>query len=238
MKENKLFQVGTLNSLMMGDYHGSVSVKDLLKEGNVGIGTYDGLDGEAIIVNGKAYDGRADGKVYEMNDNDTLPFSTVSHFDETVEENNISFSSIEEFKQKMEAYLPSHNFFYMIKMEGTFNVRVRSCFKQKEPYEPLYKVACDQREFQYEDVDGYVIGVYCPNYIEGMNLPGWHIHFLSKDFSKGGHILKVDGNNIKFKINQLNGWNVYLPHTEGFSNWDLTEDLKEKTKAVEGSSKK
>ena len=99
MKENKLFQVGTLNSLMMGDYHGSVSVKDLLKEGNVGIGTYDGLDGEAIIVNGKAYDGRADGKVYEMNDNDTLPFSTVSHFDENVEENNISFSSIEEFKQ-------------------------------------------------------------------------------------------------------------------------------------------
>ena len=47
-----------------------------------------------------------------------------------------------------------------------------------------------------------------------------------------------DANNIKFKINQLNGWNVYLPHTEGFSNWDLTEDLKEKTKAVEGSSKK
>ena len=173
-----------------------------------------------------------------MNDNDTLPFSTVSHFDENVEENNISFSSIEEFKQKMEAYLPWNNFFYMIKMEGTFNVRVRSCFKQKEPYEPLYKVACDQREFQYEDVDGYVIGVYCPNYVEGMNLPGWHIHFLSKDFSKGGHILKVDGNNIKFKINQLNGWNVYLPHTEGFSNWDLTEDLKEKTKAVEGSSKK
>ncbi len=238
MKENKLFQVGTLNSLMMGDYHGSVSAKDLLKEGNIGIGTYDGLDGEAIIVNGKAYDGRADGKVYEMNDKDTLPFSTVSHFDESVEENNISFSSIEEFKQKMEAYLPSHNFFYMIKMEGTFHVRVRSCFKQKEPYEPLYKVARDQREFEYDDVDGYVIGVYCPNYVEGMNLPGWHIHFLSKDLSKGGHILKVDGNNIKFKINQLNDWNVYLPHTEGFSNWDLTEDLKEKTKAVEGSSKK
>ncbi len=238
MKENKLFQVGTLNSLMMGDYHGSVTVKDLLKEGNIGIGTYDGLDGEAIILNGHAYDGRADGKVYEMNEKDTLPFSTVSHFDESVEENILSFSSIEEFKSKMEAYLPSHNFLYMIKMEGVFHVRVRSCFKQKEPYEPLYKVACDQREFEYENLDGYVIGVYCPNYVEGMNLPGWHIHFLSKDFSKGGHILKVDGNNIKFKINQLNGWNVYLPHTEGFSNWDLTEDLKEKTKAVEGSSKK
>ncbi len=238
MKENKLFQVGTLNSLMMGDYHGSVTVEDLLKEGNIGIGTYDGLDGEAIILNGHAYDGRADGKVYEMEKKDTLPFSTVSHFDESVEENTISFSSIEEFKSKMEAYLPSHNFFYMIKMEGVFHVRVRSCFKQKEPYEPLYKVACDQREFEYENLDGYVIGVYCPNYVEGMNLPGWHIHFLSKDLTKGGHILKVDGNSIRFKLNQLNGWNVYLPHTEGFSNWDLTEDLKEKTKAVEGSSKK
>ncbi len=238
MKENKLFQVGTLNSLMMGDYHGEVTVKDLLKEGNIGIGTYHGLDGEAIIFGGKAYNGRADGKVYPMKDDDRLPFSTVCHFDESAEEHQVSFDDIEGFKKEMEAYLPSHNYFYMIKMEGTFSVRVRSCFRQEEPYEPLYKVAKDQREFGYEEIEGYVIGVYCPNYVEGMNLPGWHIHFLSKDLSKGGHILKVSGKNVSFKLNELNGWNVYLPHTEGFSSWNLTEDLREKTKAVEGSSKK
>lgn len=238
MKEEKLFQVGTLNSLRRGDYHGSVSVKDLLKKGDTGIGTYDGLDGEAIIFNGKAYDGRADGKVYERKEEDKLPFSTVCHFNDKAKENTLSFDSIDEFKEKRESYLGSHNFFYRIKREGTFTVRVRSCFKQKEPYEPLYKVACDQREREYQNVDGYVIGVYCPKYVDGRNLPGWHIHFLSKDLTKGGHILKLSGKDIKFKLNELNGWDVYLPHTEGFSKWDLSEDLKEKTKAVEGSSQK
>ena len=63
MKENKLFQVSTLNALMMGDYEGSVKVKELLKHADTGIGTFDGLDGEAIFYKGKAYNGRATGEV-------------------------------------------------------------------------------------------------------------------------------------------------------------------------------
>ena len=232
-----LTQIGTLNSLMMGEYHATETVGELLKEGDIGIGTYEGLDGEAIILNGVAYDSRADGKTYVMDKNEKLPFATVTKFNDNVCENKITFNDIEELKAKLEETIPSKNFFYMIKMEGLFNVRIRSCYKQDEPYQPLYKVACDQREYDFEQ-EGYVICVYCPNYVQGMNLPGWHIHFLSKDFRHGGHILKLQGNNIRYKINDIDEWNVILPHTKGFESWDLTEDLKEKTKQVEGSSKK
>lgn len=238
MKENKLFQVSTLNALMMGDYEGSVKVKDFLKHVDTGIGTFDGLDGEAIIFNGKAYNGRATGEVSEMTHDDSFPFACACKFDEKVPENEISFDSIEDFKSKFESLLPSKNYFYIIKMEGKFNVRVRSCFKQEKPYEPLYKVACDQREFEYHDIDGYVIGLYCPNYVEGMNLPGWHIHFLSKDLTKGGHILKVNSAKASYKINKLDEWRLVLPNDKDFASWNLKEDLKEKTEAVEGSSKK
>lgn len=157
MKENKLFQVSTLNALMMGDYEGSVKVKELLKHADTGIGTFDGLDGEAIFYKGKAYNGRATGEVNPMDDEDSVPFACVCKFDEKSEEKEISFDSIEDFKKQLEEVLPSKNYFYMIKMEGTFNVRVRSCFKQEKPYEPLYKVACDQREFEYHDIKGSVI---------------------------------------------------------------------------------
>lgn len=232
-----LTQVGTLNSLMMGDYDAEVTVNDLLKCGNVGIGTYQGLDGEAIFYDGKAFNARADGKTYIMENEAKVPFATITKFDESVKENVISFNNIDELKVELEKKLPSKNFFYMIKANGLFNVRVRSCFKQNEPYEPLYKVAKDQREFDFFE-EGYVIGVYCPNYVDGMNLPGWHIHFLSKDLKHGGHILKLEGKNIKYKINDIDEWNVVLPHTKGFESWDLTEDLKEKTKQVEGSSNK
>lgn len=236
MKNRQLVQIGTLNSLMMGDYYGSCKVKDLLRFGDTGIGTYNGLDGEAVIINGRAYNGRATGIVSEMQPDDTLPFSTVAKFDENVKENAIRFSSFEDFSRKAEQYLQSRNFFYMVKMEGTFNVRVRSCFAQTEPYEPLYKVACDQREFEYRGEEGFAVGVYCPNYVNGMNLPGWHIHFIGKDFLKGGHILKLASDDCKMKINCLNEWNVILPHTPGFEAWDLSADLKDKTKAVEGST--
>ena len=220
MKTNKLFQVSTLNDLMLGDYNGTCSVKELLKHGDTGIGTYDGLDGEAIILNGKAYDGRANGVVSEMSEEDSLPFTTV-----------------EDFKTLLSKELVSTNYFYMIKMEGKFNVRVRSCFKQDKPYEPLYKVAKDQREFEYHDIEGYVVGVFCPNYVEGMNLPGWHIHFISKDLTKGGHILKISGENIQYKLNKLDEWDLKLPNTKEFSSFNLKEDLSKKTEAVEGSSK-
>ncbi len=238
MKTSKLFQVSTLNDLMLGDYNGTCSVKELLKHGDTGIGTYDGLDGEAIILNGKAYDGRANGVVSEMSDNDSLPFTTVAFFDESVKEEKVTFESIEDFKAKLAAELPSTNFFYMIKMHGKFNVRVRSCFKQEKPYEPLFKVAKDQREFEYHDIEGYVVGVYCPNYVEGMNLPGWHIHFISEDLTKGGHILKLSGEKVSYKLNKLTGWDLVLPETKEFSTFNLKEDLSKKTEAVEGSTKK
>lgn len=238
MKEKILTQVSTLNALMLGDYEGAVTIKDLLKEGDTGIGTYEGLDGEAIFFNGHAYNGRADGNVYEMKDSDKVPFATVSKFDESVKEEVVSFENIEDFKKKLGEELESKNYFYMIKMEGTFDVRVRSCFKQKLPYEPLFKVACDQRENEYHAIDGYVIGIYSPNYVEGMNLPGWHIHFLSKDLTKGGHILKVSGKNVHYKLNKLLGWNVIMPENKDFATFDLKQDLKAKTEATEGSSKK
>ena len=238
MKTSKLFQVSTLNDLMLGDYNGTCSVKELLKHGDTGIGTYDGLDGEAIILNGKAYNGRANGIVSEMSDNDSLPFTTVAFFNESVKEEKVTFESIEEFKTKLAAELPSTNFFYMIKMHGKFNVRVRSCFKQEKPYEPLFKVAKDQREFEYHDIEGYVVGVYCPNYVEGMNLPGWHIHFISEDLTKGGHILKLSGEKVSYKLNKLTEWDLALPETKEFSAFNLKEDLSKKTEAVEGSVKK
>lgn len=47
---NKMFQASTLNALMLGNYDKTVSVAEMLKHGDTGIGTYEGLDGEAIFL--------------------------------------------------------------------------------------------------------------------------------------------------------------------------------------------
>lgn len=239
METKKLYQVATLSNLMLGDYNGSVTVEELLKHGDTGIGTYDGLNGEAIVLDGVCYNGLATGEAKVMEKSDSLPFSTVCFFDENVKKEEISFADMADFKKVMAKHLEKgENYFYMVKMEGVFNVRVRSCFKQCKPYLPLYTVAKDQREYEYHEIPGYVIGVFCPNYVEGMNLPGWHIHFLSKDHTKGGHILELSAKSCDMKINLLNGWDVYLPSSDEFEHANLKEDLKKKTEAVEGGSKK
>lgn len=234
-EDGTLIQVSTLNAVMEGDYRGSKSVREILNETDIGIGTYNGLDGEAIIYNGRAYVGRADGTVSEMGPDETFAFAVATRFDESVEEVEISFNSFADLKSKLDNYLDSHNYFYMVKMEGVFDVEVRSLFKQQEPYKPLYEVADDQRIFDYQNVKGCVAGVFSPDYVEGMNLPGWHIHFLSEDLKKSGHIMKVSGEGIKVKINKLRAWKLLLPDDPDFSGWNLNVDLKAKTENVEGA---
>ncbi len=237
---NKMFQASTLNALMLGNYDKTVSVEEMLKQGDTGIGTYEGLDGEAIFCNGKAYKGTADGTVVEMKKSDNVAFGNITKFDETVKTNIVrNINSLADFKNALAPYI-NHNLnqFYVIKSEGVFKtMHVRACYKQLEkPYKTLAEVASCQREYKYENVSGYVIAIYCPNYVEGINLPGWHFHFLSKDYTKGGHILGLSSAEIFFKLNEQHNYEIVLPTNEEFTKLNLCEDLSAKTQAVEGAS--
>lgn len=52
---NTMYQVSTLQALMMGDYEGHISIRELLKKGDTGLGTFDRLHGEMILVDGICY---------------------------------------------------------------------------------------------------------------------------------------------------------------------------------------
>ena len=45
-----IYQVSLLQGLTLGDYNGSVSVKQLKQKGDTGIGTFEGVNGELIMV--------------------------------------------------------------------------------------------------------------------------------------------------------------------------------------------
>ena len=62
----KLFQYNTLGALMAGLYGGSMTIGELLKYGDLGIGTLDSIDGELIVLDGKAYQAKGSGNVPEV----------------------------------------------------------------------------------------------------------------------------------------------------------------------------
>ena len=235
-----LIQASTLNALMLGNFDKTVSVRDFLHHADTGIGTYTGLDGEAIFEDGVAYKATADGKVVTMKPEDGVAFGTVMKFDEKVPEVTLNgINDIEALKEALEPYVKDNkNVFYMIKAKGVFKtMHVRSCFPCEKPYPTLSEVAKNQREFHFENTYGSVIAVYCPAYVNGINLPGWHFHYLSGDKTQGGHILGLSADSLNMKINKIERFDLTLPQNPEFAERNLCEDLSAKTAAVEGAKK-
>lgn len=232
-----LYQVSLLQGLTFGDYHGSITAGELKQNGDTGLGTFDGLDGEMIVLDGVVYKAKSDGSVEVVNDDETIPFSNVTFFDE---DENVTLEGItdidalkELLNEKLEGKLP--NGFCVIRIDGKFKeMNVRSEYKQNEPYKPLAKVLeTDQTFFDYSDIEGTVVGLYCPPYMDKLNAAGWHLHFISKDREKGGHVLGLNIDKADFALDYTQGFEMKLPDNEMFDGFDLTIDQSEDIKEVE-----
>ena len=127
------------------------------------------------------------------------------------------------------------NRFYMIRIDGLFReVNVRSVYPQEEPYRRLAEVLSqEQTLFDYENIEGTMVGIYCPPYMASLNAVGWHLHFLSKDKTKGGHMLGVNVEDAVLTWKDLNAFEVRLPQGERFSGFDLTVDQSADIEKVE-----
>ena len=180
------------------------------------------------------------GKVVVMRPEDDVAFGTVAKFDESVPAVELrDIADIEGMKKALAPYVAGNqNIFYMIKATGEFKtMHVRSCFASQKPYPTLSEVAKDQREFHFANTYGTVIAVWCPRYVNGINLPGWHFHYLSGDKTQGGHILGLSADHLTVKVNQIERFDLTLPRNPEFAQRDLCEDLSAKTAAVEGVKK-
>jgi acetolactate decarboxylase len=223
-----LFQTSTINALLEGIYDGTFELKDLKQHGDLGLGTFDALDGEMLMLEGVIYQIKADGKVYEL-DSIKTPFSAVTFFEEdkTISLDTIlDYKSLEKFIDKI---IPTKNIIYAIKIEGLFKyVRTRSVPAQKKPYLPLTEVVKDQPGFEFHNVKGTLVGFRLPEYLNGVNVPGYHLHFITEDKKGGGHLLECETEDIRIGIDFTEKLFVSLPETKDFFDVNLSEkkDLK------------
>lgn len=235
-----IFQVSLLQGLTLGDYHGSIPVEELKRHGDTGIGTFDGLNGELIMIDGEVYRAAGDGNVEVVSDAETIPFSNVSFLDADVEK---SLKEIPDYAALCAALNQlvaerGENRFYMIRIDGTFReANLRSEYAQEEPYRPLVEVLeHDQTFFDYTDIEGTVVGLYCPSYMSDLNAAGWHMHFISADKTKGGHVLGLSVANATLTWDDADAFQMLLPQNEMFSGLDLTVDQSEDIRKVETGS--
>jgi acetolactate decarboxylase len=232
--ENTLYQVSTLDALMQGVYDGEITLEDLRLHGDFGIGTFDALDGEMVVLDGTVYQVLSTGEVITPDETMTTPFAMVTSFDADIEDEEIDITNIKELQSVLDTLLPSQNDFYAIKIHGTFSyVETRSVPAQEEPYPLLADVTAEQAVFQYENVSGTLAGYWCPSYIDGVNLAGYHLHFLSDDLKMGGHLLDCSLDNAYIAIDTIYEFQMLLPQNEHFAQTDLSGTTTEEKQAVE-----
>ncbi|HII99842.1 MAG TPA: acetolactate decarboxylase [Methanoregula sp.] len=230
-----LYQVSTIDALMLGVYDGVRPVGELKQYGNFGIGTFDGLDGEMIMLDGVIYQVKDDGRVVTVTDSVTTPFATVTHFERDHTVVTTTPMNISSFTSTMEEQLPTGNMIYAVKIHGTFPfMKVRSVPAQVRPYPPLSVAVLNQSVYSYSDTTGTIVGFYTPVFFSGVNVPGYHLHYLSDDHEIGGHILDFTvpaGTAVFYDITP--GFSMTLPTSGDFTGIDLSGDLREELSRVE-----
>ena len=230
-----LFQASTINALMEGLYDSVITVGDLLKYGDFGIGTFEGLDGEMIVLDGKCYQIQDDGVAYLKEDSVGVPFADVTFFDSDYDDEVASGTTFEELKTQIDEVLPTENIFYAVKIEGTFTyMQTRSVAGQQKPYPPLTEVTADQVVFDFNNVSGTIVGFYCPEYVAGVGVAGYHLHFITDELNAGGHILNFTVEEATMHIDYTNEFYLILPGDgSDFYDTDFSPDYSDEIEEAE-----
>ncbi len=225
--EDVIYQTSTINALLEGIYDGEITYKELKQHGDFGLGTFNGLDGEMIGLGGKFYQIKADGIAYPVDDLMKTPFAVVTFFEPDKSVLLDEAVDYDQLGQYLDNLLPTKNIFYAVKIEGAFKyIETRSVPKQDKPYPPLVEVTKNQLTFEFHDVEGTIVGFRCPEYVEGINVPGYHFHFITKDRKAGGHLLQCQMENVRIEIDYTSEFYMVLPESAEFYEGDLTEGKK------------
>ena len=229
-----IFQTSTVNAILEGFYDGILTYGEVKKNGDFGIGTFEGLDGEMIALDNEFYQIKADGVAYEVKDSQETPLVVVTFFDDDRKimlKGDVDFETLSEYVDKA---IPTKNIFYAIRIDGKFSyVRTRSVPKQEKPYPPLVEVTRNQPEFEFNDTVGTIVGFRTPEYANGINVPGYHLHFINEERTAGGHLLEFNIKDPVVAIDYTYDLHMVLPRDEEFYKLDLAEDKSEELEEAE-----
>jgi acetolactate decarboxylase len=230
-----LFQASTIGALLDGGFDGDLSFAELAEHGDLGLGTLNRLDGEMIALDGEFFRADVDGAVEPIPATAKTPFAVVTRFDPEVDERLEGRHSHEELLARLDALTPAGASSCAIRLDGRFElVRARSVPAQTPPYRPLAEVVADQHVFELEDVEGTMLGFRFPAYVEGIEVGGYHLHFISADRARGGHVLDSLCGGLRARLDPSNDLHVELPPRVDLADPDLAAATHEAIARAEG----
>jgi acetolactate decarboxylase len=207
-----LFQASTIGALLEGSFEGDVSLAELAEHGDVGLGTVNHLDGEMIALDGHFYRADVEGRIEELPGSERTPFAVVAPFAAAIDFDLEGSVDHDRLLAEIDRRIPADAATCTVRIDGRFElVRVRSVPRQEPPYRPLIEVVAAQKVFELAGIDGTMVGFRFPEYAEGIEVSGWHLHFISEDRSRGGHVLDSRAATLRVQLDPSSELHVELP---------------------------
>lgn len=231
---HQIFQTSLISALAQGVYEDEMTLAELLGHGSFGIGTFNGLDGEMVILGGTCYRLRSDGSVSVPELTERTPYAVVTNFVPTIRREITSPVTRAEFSEIIDGLVPSSNYMYALRITGRFAwASARTVERQERPYRPMVEATEGEEVVRIENVDGVVAGFRTPLYESGISVAGCHAHIINDERTWGGHLVDFVLTSGVAELCLGTDLQLRLPLSEAFGDADLTEDMSSEIRRVE-----
>ena len=232
----ELYQTSTMTALLAGVYDGAVSVGELLRHGDFGLGTFNHLDGEMIVLDGVCHHLRSDGTASVADLDANTPFAAVTRFVPGHEETVAAPADWAAVTGRVDALVDNPNAMCAVRIRGRFTtIDTRTVTEQSRPYPPLVEATAGQALTRFDDVTGTLAGFRMPDYDQGISVSGFHLHFLTDDQARGGHCLDFEMVEGTVELAVLTDLHLSVPQTEAFRDAALSAaDTADQIRRTEG----
>ncbi|WP_433199619.1 acetolactate decarboxylase [Dactylosporangium sp. CS-047395] len=232
----EIYQTSTIGAMIQGAYDGDVTVAELLQHGDFGLGTFNRLDGEMLVLDGVCHHLRADGSARVAGEQERTPFAVVTQFEAGASVPVAPGSDRETVMTTIDDAVPSANLVYAVRITGTFGeIRTRTVREQSTPYPPLAEATLGQAETVMHDVHGTLAGFRTPSFEQDISVAGYHLHFLADDGAHGGHALGFRLDEGTVEVGARSELHLRLPRTKQFLDANLTPaDMAAQIRQAEG----
>lgn len=228
-----VFQTSLMSALLDGVYDGELTVAELLQHGDFGLGTFNALDGEMLILDGVCHQLHSGGAATIATPDQRTPFAVVTTFVPSVTAELPAHASRDQVVDIITGLTGSENYLYAVRVTGRFDsVRTRTVCRQTPPYRPLREVTKGEPVVRFDDVDGVVAGFRTPLYEQGIGVPGGHVHFIDDARERGGHVLDFVLAHGRLEVGLGTDLHLSLPLTDAFraahlSPGDLADQVRQ-----------
>lgn len=212
-----------MGALLEGIYDRDMTGGELLTHGDFGLGTFNHLDGEMIILAGVCHHLRSDSSVTASDDR--TPFAAVTWFRPEITIPVSSPATQQRILALADDAIKTTDLIQAVRMDGTFShVTTRTVYGAIPPYPPLTEATADEPMTDFNDITGTLAGFRTPDYEQGISVADYHVHFINEPRTRGDHALDFDIEHGEIRISTSSELHLSLPTTQAFLAANLSPD--------------